>query len=323
VIGLVRRLGVQSRLRPYPSLALGAFELSLLEVTSAYGAFANQGLLMQPHYINEITNGGGKRVHLARPEVTEAVSPQVAYLMNQVLTGVVRQGTGKTAGRLLEQTLAGKTGTTDNNTDAWFVGYARDLVVGVWVGYDEPRSLGVRETGARAALPIWIEFMREALMDGPDQSFAIPAGVTNVTVDRLSGCLPDDWVDPNRRVAETFVVGTEPTRACTLSEERLLLLPYPFQRYALDEAGLLMIPGNELDSILAREPLVQYDRRRGMLEMPGMEMPGMVLDARVPVALMPDTEPQETPAIEGGLDRQQWTGTDGRRARVIWFDNAG
>ena len=113
-------------------------------------------------------------------------------------------------------------------------------------------------------------------------------------------------------------MGTEPTRACTLSEERLLLLPYPFQRYALDEAGMLMIPGNELDRILARESRVLYDRRRGMLE-----MPGMALNARVPVTVLPDTEPVESPAIEDDLDPKNWTGTDGRRARVIWFDDAG
>jgi membrane carboxypeptidase/penicillin-binding protein len=317
VIDLARRLGVRSRLRPYPSLALGAFELSLLEVTSAYGAFANQGLLMQPHYVREITDGDGTTVFTARPDVTEAVSPQVAYLMNQVLTGVVRQGTGKTAGRVLERTLAGKTGTTDNNTDAWFVGYSRDLVVGVWVGYDEPRGLGHRETGARAALPIWTEFMREALRDRPDEPFAIPSGVTNVTVDRLNGCLPDDWADPGRRFAETFIVGTEPTRFCSLSEERLLLLPYPFQRYPLDVNGILRIPGNELESLLAREPQVQYDRRRGLLS-----MQGEALNARVPVTELPDTETDETPATENDLDVQSWTGTDGRPAVVVWFDDA-
>jgi penicillin-binding protein 1A len=218
VIDTTRRLGVKSRLRPYPSLALGAFELTLLEVTSAYGAFANQGILMEPHLIEEVTDREGKTIERAKPAVTETVSPQVAYLMNHVLTGVVRDGTGRSAGAALQRTLAGKTGTTDNNTDAWFVGYSRDLVVGVWVGYDEPRGLGERETGARAALPIWTEFMRDALRDTPDEAFPVPQGITTATVDRHNGCRASGWAAASTRVAEAFVAGTEPTGNCAPAE---------------------------------------------------------------------------------------------------------
>jgi len=243
VIDTTRRLGVRSRLRPYPSLALGTFELTLLEVTSAYGAFANQGMLMAPHLIKEVADGKGRVVERAKPEVSETVSPQVAYLMNHVLSGVVRNGTGRSAGGALQRTLAGKTGTTDDNTDAWFVGYSRDLVVGVWVGYDEPRGLGDRETGARAALPIWTEFMRDALADTPDEAFPVPSGITTATVDRQSGCRPLEWSSAVSRVAEAFIAGTEPTGTCSAMGRHRLLLPRDELDALPSSVELLEAPG--------------------------------------------------------------------------------
>ena len=314
VIDTTRSLGVRSRLRPYPSLALGAFELTLLEVTSAYGAFANQGLLMEPHGIREIVDRQGRTIQRARPHVTQAVSPQVAYLTSHALSGVIRHGTGRTAGAVLEHTLAGKTGTTDDNTDAWFVGYTPHLVVGVWVGYDEPRSLGNPETGARAALPIWIEFMREALAAVPDEPFPVPAGIKTVPIDAKTGKRPDRRADCADSFAEVFIAGTEPAEFCSLAMHRKLLLPYPFQRYPHDANGTLRIPRNELERVLERERDVRLKRRRGMLEIYGAQ--GLIL---VPLNVLPARDLIDTPPLDESIDTTGWIGTDGRRAQVTWF----
>jgi penicillin-binding protein 1A len=316
VIETARRLGVRSRLRPYPSLALGAFELTLLEVTSAYGAFASQGLLMEPHWIEQVTDRGGKPIHRARPRVTEAVSPQVAHVMNQALSGVIRHGTGRAAGEALDRTLAGKTGTTDEYTDAWFVGYSPRLVVGVWVGYDEPRSLGDGETGGRTALPIWIEFMRHALAGVPDEAFPVPPGVRTVPVDRRTGKRPNVDAGCDDYVVETFIEGTEPSDLCSRELHRKLLLPYPFQRYGLDVDGSLLVPRDELERLLDQEQDVLVDpesgvllalRREGAVYVPVMEVP----DAGSPDRELPDELLEQQP---------EWVGTDGRPARVLWFD---
>lgn len=321
VIETARRLGIRSPLRPYPSLALGAFELSLLEVTSAYGAFANQGLLREPHFIREVTDRHGSTLHRARPAAAQAVSPRVAYLMNSALCGVVRRGTAHTAGAVLEHDLAGKTGTTDDNTDAWFVGYTPDLVVGVWVGFDEPRSLGERETGGRAALPIWIDFMRQALDGVSDRPFPVPDGIATAAIDPDTG--RRRVVGQGRQRVEAFLEGTEPSAPCSEALHRQLSLPYPFQRYDLDARGALAIPGNELERLLLQEPEVRLRRRRAMLVASGTE--GIV---RVPVTLLPDSEPSAgLPELaRAGLEPGNWRGTDGRPARIVWMggtSNAG
>ena len=238
-IDLARRLGVQSRLAPYPSLALGAFEVTLLEITAAYGAFANQGVWVEPHWIESVSDRHGRVLQTAEPRVSDAVSPETAYLMNHVLSGVIDHGTA-TAAAALDRTLAGKTGTTDNYTDAWFVGYSPSLVVGVWVGLDRRESLGDRETGARAALPIWTEFMRQALADVPREEFPVPPRIQFSTIDRSTGLQAHDGCGEQLR--EAFVLTTEPVQRCTEAHHQKLKLPYPFQRYPLDRHGALLIP---------------------------------------------------------------------------------
>jgi penicillin-binding protein 1A len=315
VIDTARRLGVRSRLRPFPSLALGAFELTLLEVTSAYGAFANQGLLMEPYWIEEATDRAGRTIHRARPRVTEAVSPQVAHLMNRALTGVIRHGTGHAAGEALPHTLAGKTGTTDDYTDAWFVGYSPRLVVGVWVGYDEPRGLGESETGGRAALPIWIEFMRRALEGVPDQPFPVPPGIATAPVDPRTGKRPSVEAGCDDYIVEAFIEGTEPGDLCSRERHERLRMPYPFQAYALDADGSLAIPRNELASLLEQEQDVVLDHASETLL--GFTREGT---ARLAVTELADNDGW-TERLPGRLREESagWLGTDGRRARVIWF----
>jgi penicillin-binding protein 1A len=136
---------------------------------------------------------------------------------------VIRRGTGRSAAEVLSHTLAGKTGTTDDYADAWFVGYSPRLVVGVWVGYDEPRNLGDYETGARAALPIWIEFMDRALVGVPDEPFPRPRGIVRVPIDMETGRRPAAGAICSTVGIEAFVEGTEPTERCSakLHERRL------------------------------------------------------------------------------------------------------
>lgn len=175
-IEYARKLGIKSELKPYLPLALGASDLTLIEITSAYGVFANQGIKANPMAIIKVTDRMGRVLEERFPSLVEVIKPEVAYLMTDLLKGVVEHGTGWKA-KALGRPLAGKTGTTNEYTDAWFIGYSPSLVAGVWVGYDDHRSIGPKETGARAALPIWIDFMKEVLKDTPPEDFSIPEGI--------------------------------------------------------------------------------------------------------------------------------------------------
>jgi len=175
-IEYARRLGVKSELKPYLPLALGASDLTLLEITSAYGVFANQGIKANPLAIIKVTDRMGRVLEENLPSLEEVIKPETAYLMTDLLRGVIEHGTGWKA-KSLGRPLAGKTGTTNEYSDAWFIGYTPGLVAGVWVGYDDHRSIGPKETGARAALPIWIDFMKEVLKDTPPEDFPVPEGI--------------------------------------------------------------------------------------------------------------------------------------------------
>jgi 1A family penicillin-binding protein len=170
VIEAARRAGIQSPLPRDLTLALGSGDVTLLELTAAYGTFANQGVYMEPLMVRYVTDAQGRLVEENIPQGREAISPAIALGLTQMLRGVVERGTAVTA-RVLERPLAGKTGTTNDFSNAWFVGYTPSLVAGVWVGHDRPRSLGPEETGARAALPIWVTLMRQALRDRPVEDF--------------------------------------------------------------------------------------------------------------------------------------------------------
>jgi penicillin-binding protein 1A len=175
VIDAARRAGIQSPLPQDLTLALGSGDVTLLELTAAYGTFANQGIRMDPLMVRYVTDAQGRLVEENIPQGREAIDPGVAIGLTQMLRGVVERGTG-VAARVLERPLAGKTGTTNDFSNAWFVGYTPSLVAGVWVGHDRPRSLGHEETGARAALPIWVAVMRTALRGQPVEDFP-PAAV--------------------------------------------------------------------------------------------------------------------------------------------------
>ncbi len=168
VIDYAGRFGITAKLPPYLPVALGAAEITLLEQTSAYSVFPNDGVRVTPRYITRVTDYEGRVLEENFPDVKDAISSRTARIMTSMLREVVLHGTGVAAAKL-PFPVAGKTGTTNDFTDAWFVGFSPSMTCGVWVGFDEKRSLGARETGARAALPIWMNFMTAA-MTTRDQS---------------------------------------------------------------------------------------------------------------------------------------------------------
>jgi penicillin-binding protein 1A len=199
VVGYAKRLGLTGSYPPYLSLALGSAESTLLEMTSAYSAFANQGVRMTPYAVRSVSDREGNVIEENRTEPHEALRADTAFLMAHLLEGVVQRGTAAAA-RALEWPLAGKTGTMDEYTDAWFVGFDPNITVGVWVGYDEKKPLGRGETGAQAALPIWMDFMRVYIDTRADRKsppkFEAPGNIVFVT-------LPTG-------VTEAFINGTQP-----------------------------------------------------------------------------------------------------------------
>jgi penicillin-binding protein 1A len=171
VISLARKFGITSPLPPYLPLALGASDLTLIEHTSAFTVFPDDGIHIEPHYIRRVTSYDGAVLEEPRPKVTDVVPPEVARTMVAMLEEVVQFGTGVRA-KELGRPSAGKTGTTNDFTDAWYIGFTPQLTAGVWVGNDDKRiSLGKKETGARAALPIWLEFMQQAVQGSPAEEF--------------------------------------------------------------------------------------------------------------------------------------------------------
>ncbi len=181
-----RRLGFTSRLDRRLSLALGASGVSLMEMVTAYSVFANQGTLRHPVFIREIRNREGHLLPEMAPEPEQVMEASTAYLMTSLLESVVQKGTGRRV-RELNRPVAGKTGTTNDFRDAWFMGYTPEYVTGVWVGFDQERPLGPKETGSRAASPIWLAFMRQALADRPVTDFPVPEGVTFLEIDAQTG----------------------------------------------------------------------------------------------------------------------------------------
>jgi penicillin-binding protein 1A len=171
VVDMAKRFGITTPLPPYLPLALGAADMKLIEHVSAFTVFPNDGIRIDPHMIRRVTSYDGALLEEAHPEVHDVLSPDVARTMTAMLEEVIQFGTGIQA-RALGRPAAGKTGTTQDYTDAWFVGYTPQLTSGVWVGFDDKQiSLGKKETGARAALPIWLEFMQGATAGTPAMDF--------------------------------------------------------------------------------------------------------------------------------------------------------
>ena len=213
VIDTARSLGIKSPLVRGRSLALGASEVTPLELTAAYATFANNGLYSKPYFIKSVVNADGETLEEAVPEVRDAIRPEVAYTITNMLRGVVQNGTGK-AVKKLGRDAAGKTGTTNSYHDAWFAGYTPQLAVTVWTGFDDNRSMGRGETGGRAAAPIWLEFMAGALKNKPSLAFTPPEGIVIRKIDRKSGKLATHRCKDT--FEEVYVEGSEPLEQCKL-----------------------------------------------------------------------------------------------------------
>jgi len=211
VAGYAARFGFREPFRPFLSMALGAQETTLLEITSAYSAFPNQGVRMPPVLIRTVDDRRGARLEEARRAPSEAIRADTAAVMTSLLRGVMQRGTGASAATL-NWPIGGKTGTVDEYTDAWFIGFDPEITVGVWFGRDEKKPIGPNETGTTAALPAWIEFMRDYLAlrgrgDGPPE-FPRPSSVVTALVNRQTGA-PASPGDPDA-IEEWFLAGTEP-----------------------------------------------------------------------------------------------------------------
>jgi len=234
VVDTATAMGISTHLRPYASLALGTLGVRLIDLVTAYAGFANLGEVPTPYFVSEVKDRDGRSLQRTYPVLERRAAAAPTYLLLHVLEGVVQRGTGQKA-RRLEAHLAGKTGTTDDYSDAWFVGFSPRVTVGVWVGRDRKAPIGKKMTGAAAALPIWIRFM-EAYLDTLDQAsrnerFPVPAGVVFSAVDWYTGHLVvPACADRSRVILEAFLDGTEPLVTCEADDPKIRDLPWPFQQ---------------------------------------------------------------------------------------------
>ena len=206
-IEYARRLGIESDMARDLSIALGSSGVSLLELVNAYAVFANQGYLVEPAFITKIEDRFGNILEEMNPSRERVIDKSTAYIMTSLLESVVQEGTGKRV-KALNRPVAGKTGTTNDLQDAWFVGYTPRFISGVWVGYDNGRTLGKGETGSRTASPIWLGFMDSILKDKPVRMFQVPEGVVFAKIDAETGLLPIP--ESRKTLFECFKEGTVP-----------------------------------------------------------------------------------------------------------------
>jgi penicillin-binding protein 1A len=207
VIKLAHDMGIDSTLRKEYALALGVSEVTLAEMVSAFGVLARLGVRFPPYAIKQVIDNKGAILEETIPDGRRVMREETAFVLTNVLKGVVERGTGSRA-RILGRPLAGKTGTTQESTDAWFIGFTPSLVAGVWIGYDTKRSLGPHESSATLAVPIWTRFMQQTLKDLPPEDFHAPANVVPVLVNYASG--RPTTRDDKGAILEFFVRGTEP-----------------------------------------------------------------------------------------------------------------
>jgi penicillin-binding protein 1B len=210
VAELAQRLGLNEKIKPYPAMAIGSFEITPLEMVRAYTAFANSGLLSDLTTVLQIRDSNGNLVAVEQPKTKQVLTPQIAFLITSLLQSVINNGTGAGAReRGFVLPAAGKTGTSH---DGWFAGYTPSLLCIVWVGFDDNRELGL--SGSQSALPIWTEFMKKAIPLKPlkGEQFAVPDDVPEVEIDPTTGLLATERC--LQREKDYFIKGTEPTLQC-------------------------------------------------------------------------------------------------------------
>jgi penicillin-binding protein 1A len=183
---------------PYLTMALGAGSVTAWQMARAYAVFANGGYLVQPYFILKIVDDRGNPLALAKPkragdETLRVIDPRNAFIMDHMLQDVTRYGTAARAARMGRTDLAGKTGTTNEFVDAWFAGYQPNLVGIAWMGFDQPKSLGKNQTGAAAALPVWLGYMEKVLKEIPEAARSVPPGIVSLPV---MGALGEPRVAP-------------------------------------------------------------------------------------------------------------------------------
>ena len=207
-IDYAKRFGFTSKFQPYLSLALGATEATLLDSTSAYTVFPHQGIRMRPYEVLRVVDRQGNLLEENRPEPHDAIRADTAFVMTNLMRGVMTRGTAAAAASL-DWPVAGKTGTMDEYTDAWFIGFDPDITIGVWIGYDEKKTLGRGETGALAALPIWVDVMKAYLAKRGRENkpeFTAPGNIVFVSIDKGTGT-PSTG---DGAIGEAFIAGTQP-----------------------------------------------------------------------------------------------------------------
>jgi len=218
VIQYARKMGITSPLNPDLSLALGSSGLSLLELVTAYTVFPTLGKKIEPIFITRIEDRSGRVIEEFEPQIESVISPQTAYVMLSMLEGVITNGTGRVV-KPLNRPVAGKTGTTNDLADAWFIGFTPRYLAGVWVGRDELERMGDKETGGRAAAPIFLYFMQEILKDKPVREFQVPEGITYAYMNpRTGGLAGPDTLDPMLLYFKEGTVGTGITEVEVIKE---------------------------------------------------------------------------------------------------------
>ncbi len=210
------RFGITSKLDENLSMGLGASPVTLLEMVTSYATLANMGVRPDPMFIKSVEDSDGNTLEEKKPAPTTVLSSSISYLMTNIMTGVVQEGTARRVARAIKRPIAGKTGTTNNNIDAWFIGFTPDLVCGVWVGRDDNKPIGRKETGSRAAIPTWISFMQRALDGKPVTDFTPPEDIVFVRIDKKTGLLTRNRDESS--IFESFIDGAEPVEFLDNSE---------------------------------------------------------------------------------------------------------
>lgn len=263
IMAAARANGVLSELPDVPSLSLGSASLTPLELTASYAPFANGGWRVAPHVVIRIETADGELLWERTPSTRErAMSVEDAFLVTSMLRSAVDQGTGRAVRELgVQGPVAGKTGTTNDGADAWFVGYSPSLVTGVWLGTDTPRSLGAAASGGRYAAPVWAQFMRNGWRSPErDRAWAPPLSLEARTIDRNTGLLASDWCGGDPQL-EWFKAGTAPTESCDGGWFRFT-------------GGLSELPGDAIDAAVEAigEAIGEGRIRQSLLRKFGAEM---------------------------------------------------
>lgn len=309
VVELAYGLGIRRELPEVPSIALGSAEVMPIELLEAYGAFAGNGARVAPYIVRRVVDAKGKQVYRGTTAYRRVLSPQSAYLLTHLLEGVLDRGTGASSRSWGFRSVgAGKTGTTNDGRDAWFVGYTPETVALAWAGYDDSRPFGM--SGARAALPVWAQAMAAYARSRPRRSFVVPQGIVFRRVCRFNGLLANEACPVT--VEEAFIEGTQPKEVCAHHE----ILPEPAElaeedAEALEQEALLLaapssefVGGSELDlSPVAPPPL------RATYVADQIEAAAVVAETiyaktiEADVLEAPNVKPYQSPPVDPGISQ--------------------